>query len=303
MSKFEEIKKKYEGFFVGSDNKGVTSTAAAHICNKGKELLKIEQSKLDSVNFVTVNAGLLDSDKSRRIKTGISENDLNDIRESINKIAELHAMVAWLKEAINAKNSICKDVSNLSMDDFYECLNVEVPSYTKMENSLEEKDVLATWSPAKRAKYYRLGAYCSLIGKFIHPNGQFYEAKKELDKISKEPSIVDGNGRDAIVYDYLGSIDRETVKSEYNWYADLLRSNEAELNKMKAEIEDTIKTDTIQKNREFEIAYAEYVNQSDFYKTKYKAWISDMESQAKNLKIYIPDSIIDIYKRISNGNI
>ena len=40
---------KYKVFFA---EKGITSTSANHVSNKGKELLNSEQAVLDNINFV-----------------------------------------------------------------------------------------------------------------------------------------------------------------------------------------------------------------------------------------------------------
>ena len=63
----EILDKKFSKYKVFFAEKGITSTSANHVSNKGKELLKSEQAILDNINFVNTTASLLSGGESRTI--------------------------------------------------------------------------------------------------------------------------------------------------------------------------------------------------------------------------------------------
>ena len=81
---------KYKVFFA---DKGITSTSANHVSNKGKELLKSEQAILDNINFVNTTVSLLYGGESKMITKGMkAEDSFDSIHKTISKIANLNAM-------------------------------------------------------------------------------------------------------------------------------------------------------------------------------------------------------------------
>lgn len=294
------LKEKYAGFF---NEKGITSTSANHIANKGKEMMKSEQACLDSINFVDTTAGLLSGGEAKTITRGILTSDFGTYRASINKIAALNAMTAWIREAIKAKNEIINLAKTVELREWADENGVVLPTLpsTSYNDNLTEQDVIASWEVEKQAKYYNLEAFCSLLGKWIHPKGAFYEAKKNMDKAIQNPNKVEGNGRDAIVYSYEPSMYTSDVKQEFTELSDNLRSKEAELNKMKKEIEDTIFNNKVEKESKFKVAYAAYNDKMNELRNEFEGWKLSLQKQMSELKIYLPEGIKSTYDKISKG--
>ena len=189
---------KYKVFFA---EKGITSTSANHVSNKGKELLKSEQAILDNINFVNTTVSLLYGGESKTITKGMkAEDSFDSMHKTIAKIANLNAMSAWIHEAIKAKTEILEYVQSLSIEQWAKDQNIELPVIPRHYADLSTSDVIGTWDVAKRNKYYVYESYCSLVGKFIHPKGAFYEAKAKMNNAVQNPSKVEGSGRDAIIY-------------------------------------------------------------------------------------------------------
>ena len=288
---------KYKVFFA---EKGITSTSANHVSNKGKELLKSEQAILDNINFVNTKMSLLYGGNCKTITNGMKPDDsFESMHKTIAKIANLNAMSAWLHEAIKAKTEILEYVQSLSIDKWAKDQNIELPNAPGKEFPITESDVIGTWDVAKRNKYYVYESYCSLVGKFIHPKGAFYEAKAQMNNALQNPSRVEGSGRDTIIYSYEPSMLVSDVNAEYDWLSTELRHNEAEFNKMKQEIIDAITEDKLAKAQKFDGAYTKYIDTMESIRNKFDMWKTKTVKEISALKIYLPQGPKQTYDEIN----
>ena len=288
---------KYKVFFA---EKGITSTSANHVSNKGKELLKSEQAILDNINFVNTKMSLLYGGNCKTITNGMKPNDsFESMHKTIAKIANLNAMSAWIHEAIKAKTEILEYVQSLSIDKWAKDQNIELPNAPGKEFPITESDVIGTWDVAKRNKYYVYESYCSLVGKFIHPKGAFYEAKAKMNNAIQNPNKVEGSGRDAIIYSYETSIPVSDVNAEYDWLSTELRHKEAEFNKMKQEIIDAITEDKLAKAQKFDDAYTKYIDTMESIRNKFDMWKTKTVKEISALKIYLPQGPKQTYDEIN----
>ena len=288
---------KYKVFFA---EKGITSTSANHVSNKGKELLKSEQAILDNINFVNTKMSLLYGGNCKTITNGMKPDDsFESIHKTIAKIANLNAMSAWIHEAIKAKTEILEYVQSLSIDKWAKDQNIELPNAPGKEFPITESDVIGTWDVAKRNKYYVYESYCSLVGKFIHPKGAFYEAKAKMNNAIQNPNKVEGSGRDAIIYSYEPSIPVSDVNAEYDWLSTELRHKEAEFNKMRQEIIDAITEDKLAKAQKFDDAYTKYIDTMESIRNKFDMWKTKTVKEISALKIYLPQGPKQTYDEIN----
>lgn len=295
----EILDKKFSKYKVFFAEKGITSTSANHVSNKGKELLKSEQAVLDNINFVNTTASLLSGGESRTITKGMNADSFESMHKTIAKIANLNAMSAWIHEAIKAKTEILEYVQSLSIDKWAKEQNIELPNAPGKEFPIVESDVIGTWDVAKRNKYYVYESYCSLVGKFIHPKGAFYEAKAQMNNAVQNPNKVEGSGRDAIIYSYEPSMPISVVNDEYNWLSTELRHKEAEFNKMKQEIVDAITEDKLAKAQKFNDAYAKYIDTMESIRNKFDMWKTKTVKEVSALKIYLPQGPKQTYDEIN----
>lgn len=295
----EILDKKFSKYKVFFAEKGITSTSANHVSNKGKELLKSEQAILDNINFVNTTASLLSGGESRTITKGMKADSFESMHKTIAKIANLNAMSAWIHEAIKAKTEILEYVQSFSIDKWAKEQNIELPNAPGKEFPITESDVIGTWDVAKRNKYYVYESYCSLVGKFIHPKGAFYEAKAQMNNAVQNPNKVEGSGRDAIIYSYEPSMPISDVNVEYNWLSTELRHKEAEFNKMKQEIVDAITEDKLAKAQKFNDAYAKYIDTMESIRNKFDMWKTKTVKEVSALKIYLPQGPKQTYDEIN----
>lgn len=295
----EILDKKFSKYKVFFAEKGITSTSANHVSNKGKELLKSEQAVLDNINFVNTTASLLSGGESRTITKGMNADSFESMHKAIAKIANLNTMSAWIHEAIKAKTEILEYVQSLSIDKWAKDQNIELPNAPVKEFPIVESDVIGTWDVAKRNKYYVYESYCSLVGKFIHPKGAFYEAKAQMNNAVQNPNKVEGSGRDAIIYSYEPSMPISDVNVEYNWLSTELRHKEAEFNKMKQEIVDAITEDKLAKSQKFNDAYVKYIDTMESIRNKFDMWKTKAVKEISALKIYLSQGPKQTYDEIN----
>lgn len=295
----EILDKKFSKYKVFFAEKGITSTSANHVSNKGKELLKSEQAILDNINFVNTTMSLLYGGNSKVITKGMSADSFESMHKTIAKIANLNAMSAWIHEAIKAKTEILEYVQTLSIDKWAKEQNIELPNAPGKEFPITESDVIGTWDVAKRNKYYVYESYCSLVGKFIHPKGAFYEAKAQMNNAVQNPNKVEGSGRDAIIYSYEPSMPISDVNTEYDYLSTELRHKEAEFNKMKQEIIDAITEDKLTKEQKFGDAYAKYIDTMESIRNKFDMWKTKTVKEVSALKIYLPQGPKQTYDEIN----
>lgn len=292
-----EMKEVYKVFFA-EDGKGITSTAANHAANKAKEMLKHKQSMLDNIKFLNVKVALLSGGEEKVLSTGIKSTDLMEYRNILEEIGKTNAMIAWLREAIKAKDAIFSDIRSTTLDHWCEKNGKVLPEAPKREYGKTASDVIGSWDENKRARYYALDAYTSLLGKWIHPKGAFYEAKKDMDDKVANPNKIEGSGRDAIIYNYEMSLLTSDVNIEYKQLAEILRRKEAEYNKMKAEIDKEVDEDNIRVTNEYEQKYDIYQKAYRSLNAEFAAWKSMEEMKAKNLKIRMPESVKETYDKL-----
>lgn len=295
-----KIKESYKVFFAENGGKGITSTSANHIANKGKELLKYKQSLLDNVRFMTTKVRLIsgNSDTGDVLSTGVTVEELKSYNDIINEIGKVNAMIAWLREAIKAKEQILADVRNYDMETWAKENEIDIPVVPRRGYSLTSDDVVSTWDENKRARYYALDAYTSLLGKWIHPRGGFFEAKKDMhDKLSN-PHKIEGSGRDAIIYTYSLSLLESEVNDEYKRLSEELRHKEAEFNKMKSEIDTTVAKSTSDADEAYVLAHDKYMEEMTNIRAKFRAWQSKTLEEARNLKIHMPGTVQETFDSI-----
>jgi hypothetical protein len=177
---------KYFDFKVGKflSDKGLTMSEAQSLSNRLNQFASEIGRKLNSYN----NYG-------SRVTYG--ENSLvmtepypinNDVVVLLTEKGELHALQAYLMEAIKFKNKILNDVKNMRFE-----LVAELPeqpeNYVELEyNLLKEVDESFGWdslTPSEMVEYYTNEAKAAHYGSFIHKDGKLDTLRKELPKIVK----------------------------------------------------------------------------------------------------------------------
>ena len=282
---------------------GLTSSSANHVANLSKEAYQQIEKELSNIRFVDKKMSLIGQSEEQLISEGVKT--VSDIDGKLDRVAKLKSLICWLREAIKAKERLLEEVNHITFED----CGFEIPEQPEAPNKeayLQEDDVIGTWSIKQRNRYYYLETLCAQIGKFIHPDGWFTNARNNMFDAIHNPRTVSGNGRDTVVYHYVPSIDTQEVEDEYMSLQDRYRSYQAELNGMKHEIEVALENDKIAKDSEYKEKWQTYQGEYNKYSHQLVE-LSNRLTEVKNqklaelqkLKIIIPDSLKPIYEEVS----
>lgn len=283
--------------FFGAE--GLTTTSANHIANLAKEAYQSLESKLNTAVFYTTEIGILGSSASNTLKEGIEQEFLDELEGNLMQIASYKSLIAWLREAIKAKERLISEAQKLTDIEVAKILNITLPDMPVRYPRLNEDEVVATWGIKQRNRYYYLDTVCSTIGKYIHPNMGFSNAKEDLIKILSERHKAQGNGRDTIIYSYTPTVRLKDVEHTFFALQEKYRGYQAELNSMKHQIEVAIQDDEREKTLKEEDETKQYKVECNAIFPQLSKYKNDTIKAMQSLKIVIPDSLKGIYSTIS----
>ena len=288
--------KKDEIFFAPENYTGVqlTQTSANHTANMAKELYSTSESALNNMVFYTTKLSLLGSAEEKLLREGTST--VANISDTLKDIANLKSLIAWLREAIKAKERLISEAQCSGFDDY----GIEVPERPERAAYISKEDYIATLGIKERNRYYYLEAVCATIGQYIHPDGVYAQQRAALKKVIAEPNTVQGSGRDTLLYSKTPSLPLQEVEDTFMSLQNTYRSYQAELNSIKYQIEDAVNKDTAAKNIEYSKAIEDYNNKMAMLNAQLEEKRKQAVLAASNLKIIIPDSLKAIYERVNS---
>jgi hypothetical protein len=235
---------------------------------------------------------------AKTIAYGVKGDVLEKIPVNLQNITEANSLIAWLREAIKAKEEEMKAVTAMKFEDYVKTENIDKPERPERENYdfVEFDNILATLSIKEREEYYRLETKCAMIGKFIHPNGSFSQARKELQKNMVQPVTVQGDGQNAMVYEYTPSIEQKSVEDLFFNLQNEHRNTQASLNAIKYKIQQKVDEQNQKANNRFSADTAEYNNACKKLNIDFNAYKEKKIAELSKLKIIIPNALETIFE-------
>ena len=290
-------------------NEGMTSTTANHYANIAKEMIKRTEKKLYGVKFYQTSISAIGSAEKQLMSQGSS--DISFIEDALREIAEANSFCAWVREAIKEKEAQQLAVNRKDLDVWLEEQGIEIkkePKYPENVKVVEEQDIINTWDINKLNKYYRLEAYASTIGNYIHPGKNvknYNDARRAMHNAINNPITKEGSGRDTILYYAETTVDPDAVDTQFLKLQDMHRSYEKELNAMKAELKETVNNMNQQRYNDHQVMIDAYYAEERAYnawynemRNKLNKWkVSETERLSK-LKIVIPKDLKDIFQKV-----
>ena len=273
---------------------GLTSTSANFIANMAKEMYATAESNLDSMIFYDTTVKLIGTSEETPISKGAD--DTTWIPQTLKEIAQLKSLIAWLREAIKAKERLVKE----AQDGDYEWYSLSIPERPEREDYITKDDVIASLNIKQRNRYYYLEAFCATIGQYIHPGGVLARERDQLKKVLNHPHEIQGSGRDTLMYTRTSSVDVHEVENCFMSLQQTYREYQAELNSIKYEIEDAVNKDTARKNIDYNEKMKLYQNQMAQIDAELTMKRKEAVQAASNLKIIIPDSLKAIYEKVQS---
>lgn len=280
---------KKDEIFFGND--GLTSTSANFVANLAKEMYAGMEAELDHIHFYSTTVGLIGGGQDRIVRNGVSS--IDDIEQKLKDIAQLKSLIAWLREAIAARDRLITEAKSCEF-------GIEIIPIPEREFPLTENDVIGTFSIKERNRYYQLETFCSTIGKFIHQEGTFNKERSKLHDIVVAPYSTSGEGANMIVYAYAPTISPEEVDNKFAYLQQLYRENQAQLNSIKHQIETAVLKDETEKNERYRVAYNEYCKRDCARSVEIQNKRNAEVQRISNLKIIIPDSLKQIFEKVQS---
>lgn len=284
----------------GEDGVALTSTSANHISNMAKEYIQSIETVLNNISFIDESMSLIGGNNTA-IHIGTGPETLNKIQEMLDNVANAKSLIAWFREAIKTKESLNKDLQNISIEEWCENYShIQMPEVPKPEKILTKEEYFASLSVKDRNRYYQLETIASVYGKYIHPDGVFADARKEVKDKIQNPHRVSGTGRDALIYHYTPSVNVDDVDKTFYELQKKHREIQAQLNSIKHECELAVNKSLNISNTNYTIAMKEY---SEKYKTicqAFKTWKDSQSQIISALKIVIPNSLLGIYNIVNS---
>ena len=280
-------------------DKGITSSSANHLANIAKETAEQIKSELNNINFLKTTVSLLGSKDPQLIKDGISNEDLETIQDKLQVVIEANAFIAWVREAIKAKDDEITAIKSMSVESYYsDVLQLGVMDSELMyPKEIKDSDILANWNIKERNEYFSLEAEAAVIGKFIHPEGSYAKARKKL--LNNNEKVVEKSDSYVLVYESTPTVDVNKEEEVFFKLQKKHREVNAQLNKLKSRITNEKLALQVEENnkvvehnskiRDIRQKYTDLLNE---YRTK------ETDRIAK-LKIVIPNELINIYNRLN----
>ena len=281
--------------------KGITSTSANNIANIAKEVMEESRALLENITFVNCNVGLISSDVSRLTEKGYDTDELGNIVLSINKVAECNALIAYLREAIKAKEEELDYIEGISTSKFLKIKGIEIvdPISSRSLDFMTEDDAIALLSPQERINYIILEATAAAIGNRIHPGKSFAEARRKLELKRKEPIKLVGSGSDALVYTYSPSADVDEVNETFMQLQSAHRTANKQLNSLKFKVKHIMDDHNLKAKREYAAQSEEYDRTIATYVKQAEAFIEEQKKVLLELKIVIPSDFQKLFDELN----
>ena len=288
INEFKPIVSPYFG------ENGLTSTSANTIANRLKHLYEATESDLQSVDFVEQKFGLIGTSEKNfsLLKEGRKSCTVEEYISKLELIAECKAFIAFLREAIKAKNKLSEEVDDYMSEAL---AHLERP---KIEQEIQEQDVIDSMTIKDRQRYLFLEARAATIGKFIHPGLSFDKAIKGIEAAIAEPRKVNMNGKDTILITKYPVVSLENANVVYMNLQNEHRKSEAELNGIKHMIEETIKEDAKKKAEKFTNAVQAYESERQRLTAKDAKVREARRKEIQALKIIIPKQYEALYNQV-----
>lgn len=273
---------------------GITSTSANHLSNIAKENYMAVEKQMSSMEFYKTAVSFIGSDEETVLSYGTMKEEFSKINDWVKEIIACKSLIAYLREAIKAKDKLKETLNDYGADEIEKLAGQEPEKGEK----LTFEQVLDTFSIKERTHYLELETKCAVIGKFIHPDGEYSEARKDFIDRKLSPKNVRENGKDTLIYSYHPNMEEDEIDALFFALQSEHRKAQAELNGMKNEIDRRIDEDWRRKNDIWSIEHEKWANTMVSLKEKI---MREKEARAKeidNLKIAIPDSLKPIYEKI-----
>lgn len=270
---------------------GLTVTSANHVANIAKEMYEAAESRLKTLKLYSRDYMLAVNGNTYRVENESEKSELETLSSVLKEVGELKSLIAFLREGIKAKEALAKDEA---FEAYIERLIAEgrtdlvKPTFQK-EDDFDKK--FAELTAEQKARYYALEAKCATLGSYIHPDGVFAKARTAFFEHKQNPIQVVGKGQEAEVNTFTSGFTAEEVDGVFFTLQKEYRSMQAELNRLKAEVDEKVADAAKAANSEKLTALRLWTEARKAERLKYM-------DAVKALKVVIPQNLRGIYEKV-----
>ena len=270
---------------------GLTVTSANHVANIAKEMYEAAESRLKTLKLYSRDYMLAVNGNTFRVENESEKSDLKTLSSTLREIGELKSLIAFLREGIKAKE---KMTTNEAFEEHIDSLIQEgrtdlMKPIFKEEVTFEK--MFDTLTAEQKARYYALEAKCATIGECIHPDGVFAKAREAFFAHKQDPIQVVGSGQEAEVNTYSSEFTAEEVDAAFFALQKEYRNMQAELNKIKADVDEKVaeagKASAVEKMAALQL----WTEARKAERIKYNEAV-------KALRVVIPQNLKGIYDKV-----
>lgn len=277
---------------------GLTSTSANHIANVAKEYYQQLENTLDNIRFYKTTVDLLGYNAPALVANGVDT--VENIPQMIEDIYQCKALIAWLREAIKAKDEHIKTIKNYSVKEYANLNGITLLNKPIGRPYRCEQDYLETLSIKERFNYINLETELAVLGQSIHPSGYISTAKQQLEHKINNPLETTGGGRDTVVYTHTPTIELSKVDALFFKLQKEHREKQARLNTLKQQCKDWIEAENLIIDNEYKAELLKYNNQQSEVHHALSMWVKETLAEVSKWKIVLPDSLKTIYSKINS---
>ncbi len=274
--------------YLGKD--GLTVTSANHLANIAKEMYEAMESRLKSLKLYSRDFLLAVNGNTYRVENESEKSEFAEISESLREIGELKSLIAYLREAIKAKEKLANGFDK-HLKELVKNGRTDLKDPVR-DNTYAFEDEFAKLTAEQQAKYFALEAKCATFGSYIHPDGAFALARKAFFDRTKNPIVVSGKGQEAEISTFSSQFTAEEVDSEFFALQKEYRSLQAEFNKFKGEIDERVSEANKVATEKYMVALKLAIAARKTEEQKYDETI-------KALKVIIPQNLKAIYEKVN----
>ena len=274
---------------------GLTSTSANHVANLAKEYVQDIESRLANIKLYRSEVALIGTEGANLLSDG----ELRMVESSLTTITEAKSLIAWLREAIKARSGAIQEAEDITIEDWAAKQGITLPEYPKRADSVTESDVIASLNIKERNRIFALQTKAATFGKYVHPDGNFARARRDLLKKRSEQNSIEGSGRDALLYHYTPTCDAETVESVFFALQKMHRETQAELNKIQHEIQEKVRSENMKSLSIYTTALNSYKIEMEQYQARFQRDKQEILKGLAELKIVIPNELKGIYEKVN----
>ena len=137
---------------------GMTSASANHVANMAKESIREIAGDLEAVSFYNATVSLLSGGTVQQVHIGSTREQIDRVQQALESIGEANALIAWLREAIKARERLLQEVRTMTLQGYCEQVlgDAEVPRQDTnfdlwmKERGYQEPDINGQFPDVKR---------------------------------------------------------------------------------------------------------------------------------------------------------